>query len=85
MSQRHRRALFFLLAPLSLLFVAYSWAAPIAGVGVTASSELSFPGSFQRGAFHMVDGSGLSGTAHGTTPDGTMWLSTGNASRRTPT
>src|SRR5215211_7041954 len=77
MSQRHRRALLFALAPLALLLVAHASAAPIAGVGVTASSELV--GVFDRAALHMVDGSGLTGTQHGTVPDGSMWLSTGNA------
>jgi hypothetical protein len=53
-------------------------AAPVGGVGVSASSEL-FSGPFDRRASHLVDGSGLTGTAHGTVPDGFMWLSTGNA------
>jgi hypothetical protein len=73
-----RRATLTLVAILLSLFLSQTtYAAPIGGVSVTASSEL-FPG-FDRRAIHMVDGSGLTGTAHGTVPEGFMWLSTGNA------
>lgn len=46
--------------------------------GVTVqdySSQLSTP--FNRQAAFTVDGSGLTGGTHGTTPDGSMWLTTG--------
>ena len=46
----------------------------VMGVTVTASSELA---GFDRRAVYLVDGSGLAGDAHGTTPDGSMWLSQG--------
>jgi hypothetical protein len=45
------------------------------GAGVTASSEI--PG-FDRIDDYIVDGSGLTAGEHGTTPDGSMWLSTGD-------
>ena len=50
----------------------------ITGVTATASSQLL--GGFDRAASHVVDGSGLNlanGT-HSITPDGSMWLNTGN-------
>ena len=50
----------------------------ITGVTATASSQLL--GGFDRAASHVVDGSGFNaGTGeHTVTPDGFMWLSTGN-------
>ena len=63
----------------------YAFSNEVAGavpgeVEVTASvsgfsSQLTT--GFTRGAANTVNGSGISGQTHGTTPDGTMWLSNG--------
>lgn len=41
------------------------------------SSQLTT--GFTRGSVNTVNGSGISGQTHGTTPDGTMWLSNGTS------
>ncbi len=46
----------------------------ITGVSATASSQFAGDG---RLAVRTVDGSGLVGNAHGTSPSGTMWLNNG--------
>lgn len=62
------------------LLASRSPAAVITGVSIhDVSSQLTT--SFQRGAIHTIDGSGLNingpGT-HSNVPDGTMWLDAGN-------
>lgn len=69
--------------PLILVLVITQWvgrpASAVTITGVTiedVSSELTT--SFNRDADYVLDGSGLTGGQHGTTPDGTMWLNSGN-------
>ena len=58
-----------------VLFVSEVQAATITGVTIEdVSSQLA---GFNRLAPYVLDGSGLVGAGHGTTPDGTMWLSQG--------
>jgi hypothetical protein len=47
----------------------------IANTAARGSSELVQ--SFNRRALYLVNGAGLSGTVHTTSPDGAMWLTTG--------
>jgi hypothetical protein len=44
---------------------------------VSAAASTGLGGTFDRGAIHAVDGTGLVGDAHGTVPDGAMWLNNG--------
>jgi Lamin Tail Domain/CotH kinase protein len=49
----------------------------VTGVAVSGSSSQLTTGGFTRGAANTVNGSGVNGQTHGTTPDGTMWLTNG--------
>jgi hypothetical protein len=49
----------------------------ISGITIADKSSEATSNGLNRPAINVVNGSGLTGAAHGTTPDGTMWLSRG--------
>ena len=61
-------------AGFTLAVSATAFAGVVTPVSVVASSELS---AYGRNAVNTINGSGLTGSGHGTDPS-TMWLSTGN-------
>jgi len=52
---------------------------PVAGVTIKDYSSQLDNFGYTRDASHTIDGSGLSSGNHSSTPDGTMWLTRGNA------